>query len=70
MVATLDRVLGITKVCEVVGLHRTTIYRHVLAGVFPPPIKAGRSNRWPEGDILAWRAGRRDWKRDTADADE
>ena len=69
MVATLDRVLKVGEVCEVVGLHRTTIYRHVLDGVFPAPIKAGRVNRWPEGDILAWRAGRRDWKSDTATAE-
>ena len=47
------------------GISKTTIYRKVAEGSFPPPIKIGvRAVRWSEAEIAEWlkarpRAGRK-----------
>jgi prophage regulatory protein len=41
------------------GLSRTTIWRKVRRGHFPPPIQLGEnSGGWPEDEIVAWVANR------------
>jgi len=37
------------------GLSRSEIYRRVIAGNFPAPVKLGeRASAWPEHEISAW----------------
>ena len=41
------------------GLACTTIYRLMMTGGFPRPVKVGpRAVRWPESEIEAWLAAR------------
>ncbi|MCY4397605.1 MAG: AlpA family phage regulatory protein [Rhodospirillaceae bacterium] len=54
-----DRMVPIRRVAELTGLHRTTIYRLIKKGKFPPPYKVGeRASRWPENVIREWVRGR------------
>jgi len=48
--------LGAAAVAKMLGLHRRTLERMVLAGLFPPPMRVGLS-----------RAGRRIWLRRTVE---
>ena len=42
-------------VSERTGLGRSTIYKRVQEGTFPPPIKIGeRASAWLESDIAEW----------------
>ena len=53
-----DRVVRITEVCELTGLSRTTIWRRINDGSFPPSIPLGpkgtRARGWRLSDIQAW----------------
>ena len=41
------------------GISKTTIYRKVADGSFPPPIQIGaRAVRWDEAEIAEWLRGR------------
>lgn len=56
-VREMDRLLSATQVVHVIGRHRTTIYRWVLAGVFPCPVKvSSRIVGWRKSDIEQWMA--------------
>ena len=35
-------------------LCRTTIYRQLRAGRFPPPVRVGRRLAWSEATVSAW----------------
>jgi predicted DNA-binding transcriptional regulator AlpA len=37
---------------------RSTILRNIKAGLFPAPVKVGRSNVWPENEIELLQAAR------------
>ena len=54
----MDRILRIPEVVAITGLSRTTIWRRVKSGDFPPPVRLGslgtRSIGWRESDIKAW----------------
>ena len=54
----MDRILRIPEVVEVTGLSRTTIWRRVKSGDFPPPVRLGslatRSVGWPESKVEGW----------------
>ena len=54
----MDRMLRIPEVVEVTGLSRTTIWRRVKSGDFPPPVRLGslatRSVGWPESQVKQW----------------
>jgi prophage regulatory protein len=52
-----QRLLRPTEVLSMVGLKRSSIYRYVAEGRFPPPIRVGeRSVKSKLADVLAWRA--------------
>lgn len=56
---TQDRFLAPKRVAELTSLHRTTIYRKVEAGQFPPPVRLGeRRIAFRESDIRAWMEAR------------
>ena len=48
------QLLNIRAVCELVSLSRPTIYRQVVAGKFPQPVKIGRASRWHMDQVAAW----------------
>lgn len=48
--------IRIGEVCGLVGFCRTTIYRWVSDGTFPPPVRISeRAVRWRVDEIEAWR---------------
>ncbi|WP_176666941.1 AlpA family transcriptional regulator [Variovorax sp. SG517] len=50
-----DALLRLPTVVAVTGLSRTSIYRSMSAGTFPPAIKLGaRCSRWRAGDVTQW----------------
>ena len=50
-----DRMLSAREVCTRVGLHRTTIWKKVRAGTFPPPIElCSNKSGWPESSVASW----------------
>lgn len=54
-----ERHLRRSKVEEITGLSRTTIYRLMDEGRFPRPVRmAGRAVAWPESKITEWLASR------------
>lgn len=56
----LDRLVPMKEVLAAVPYSRTTIYRMVIAGTFPAPIKIGKAR-------IAWRASSlRQWLADKA----
>ena len=60
------QLLNIRAVCELVSLSHPTIYRQVVAGKFPQPVKIGRASRWHMDQVAAWIAqlGSKDGKPD------
>jgi prophage regulatory protein len=47
-------------VIQITGLGRSTIYRMVASGVFPPPVQVGlRAVAWRWSDLDRWSASRR-----------
>jgi prophage regulatory protein len=48
------QLLNIRAVCELVSLSHPTIYRQVVAGKFPQPVKIGRASRWHMDQVAAW----------------
>ncbi|WP_083841544.1 AlpA family transcriptional regulator [Pseudovibrio sp. FO-BEG1] len=50
-----DRYIARREVESILGLSRSTIYKLLANGDFPPPIKLiGRTVRWRKSEILAW----------------
>lgn len=48
--------INVKQVSELVGISRSTIYKRILDGSFPNPIRVGpRSVRWSVDVIEAWR---------------
>ncbi len=53
----IDRMLRTPEVLEAMGWSRTTLYRRVRAGAFPPPVELGPNiNGWFESWVKAARA--------------
>ena len=53
--ATLSRLISPAEVYRLTTLSRTTVYRRVRDGSFPPPARIGRQKMaWPEPSISAW----------------
>lgn len=51
--------LRLPEVCQRTGKRRSSVYRDIAAGTFPPPVKLGeRASAWPEHEITAWIAER------------
>lgn len=56
-----DRILREQEVAEVTGLSRTTRWRMVQDGRFPPPLKlTSRNHGWLKSDIDQWLEGLRE----------
>ena len=53
------RMLRVPEVMARTGLSRTTLWRRVRTGTFPPPTELGENSiGWPESEITAWLAER------------
>ncbi len=51
-----DRYMRRTEVEVSAGLSRSTIYRRIQEGTFPPPYNLGGSCvRWREQDLVQWK---------------
>lgn len=58
-----DNLLRLPDVTERTKLSRTTVYRKIAAGEFPPPIPIStRMVAWYESDIDAWIANPMGWR--------
>ena len=53
-----ERILRVGRVVHITGLSRTTIWRRVRDGQFPPPIRLGgpgsRATGWRAADVKRW----------------
>ena len=46
--------LRLPDVCERTGKPRSTVYREISDGLFPPPVRIGeRASAWPDNEIDA-----------------
>ena len=55
---TRDRLIKLRAVLEITGISKSSLYRKVSAGTFPPPVRQGlRAVAWRESEVLAWIAG-------------
>ena len=47
--------IRLKDVCELVGISRSTVYKRISDGTFPPPIRVGpRTVRWQLDAIETW----------------
>ena len=52
-----DRILRVREVVDLVGMHRSTLYKMMGRGEFPRPLRIGPNSRgWRQSDIDAWLA--------------
>ena len=50
-----SKILRLPQVCEFTGLGRSTIYKKLSDGSFPPPVRLGpRAIGWRTRDIVSW----------------
>ena len=55
---TRDRLIKLRAVLEITGISKSSLYRKISAGTFPPPVRQGlRAVAWRESEVLAWIAG-------------
>ena len=53
--ARLSRMLTLNEVCELLGVHRTTVYRMIERGDFPPGVLVTRgARRWSSDVVEEW----------------
>lgn len=58
-----DRIVRLKTVLARTGLSRSTIYRKIAEGTFPPQIKISTNGAgWKESDINRWVANPAGWK--------
>ena len=50
----MKKLLPLRQLESVVGFRKSKIYQLIESGEFPPPIKIGRSSRWPSSEISDW----------------
>ncbi len=47
--------LTASEVARAVGMHRTTVYKLIRQGKFPPPLKTtSKASRWRFNEITQW----------------
>jgi len=64
-----DRILRIRTVLDRTGLSRSTLYRKIADGSFPPQVKLGQhSSGWRESAIDRWVADPGAWRGHASDA--
>ena len=57
--APVGRLLSTADVIRETSLARTTLWRRVKDGTFPPPVPLGGIRKgWPERDVERWKAER------------
>ena len=56
----LDRLISLRAVCDRCGISRTTVWRLMRAGQFPPSTAIGARALWSEHEIQHWIADRLD----------
>ena len=62
-----DRIIRLRTVLESTGLSRSTVYRKITEGTFPPQIKLGvHGAGWRESEINRWIADPVVYRPDTA----
>jgi len=55
MADQVDRLLRSPEVRRAVGgISRVTLHKWVMCGKFPPPVKVGLRNSWPESQVRGW----------------
>ena len=54
----LDRLISLRAVCDRCGISRTTVWRLMRAGQFPPSTAIGARALWSEHEIQRWIADR------------
>ncbi|KAA0259079.1 AlpA family phage regulatory protein [Deferribacter autotrophicus] len=47
-----EKLLKLSEVLKIIPVSKSTWYEGIKKGVFPPPIKLGRSSFWKSSDIL------------------
>ena len=50
----MEKLLPLNQLESVVGFRKSKIYQFIESGEFAPPIKIGRSSRWPSSEISDW----------------
>lgn len=50
----MKRLIPIQTVQEQIGLKKSSIYKRIQQGTFPPPLKIGRASRWASDEVDAW----------------
>ena len=55
----LPQLLTAKDVCDVLRVHRCTLYRLIERGEFAPPLKIGSTSRWRTADVEAYVSGAR-----------
>lgn len=52
---TQEKIIRISKVMDMTGMKRSTIYHHIKNGTFPRPIRiAARSSGWIASEVNEW----------------
>lgn len=49
-----DRMVDMAFITEFTGLSDKWFYKLIQEGLFPKPIKMGRSSRWLRSEVEAW----------------
>ncbi|HGY3714680.1 TPA: helix-turn-helix transcriptional regulator [Citrobacter gillenii] len=55
---TSDKLVDMKTIVEFTGLSDKWFYKLISEGLFPKPIKMGRSSRWLEREVKAWMLAR------------
>ena len=50
----MERLLTLRDVEHFTGFRKSSLYSLIADKRFPPPIKIGRSSRWPSSEISDW----------------
>ena len=50
----MERLLTLRDVEHFTGFRKSSLYSLIADKRFPPPIKIGRSSRWPSSEIRDW----------------
>ena len=48
--------LSMPQIETLIGLNRTRVYAWLKQGLFPQPIKLGKTSRWPRAEVEQWLA--------------
>ena len=66
-----DRIIRLRTVLSRTGLSRSTIYRKIAEGTFPPQIKISvNGSGWHESDVNRWITNPVAWRAEAADDSE